>query len=81
MNNPDPEWLEKQEARKALSILNVARAMSPLVMFGMIYVGLGFVGGFSHNLMIGIAFLAGVGDYLMLTWLVEMIKGKEKTIG
>ena len=81
MKNQDPEWLQKQKTHNALTTLNLARSVSPLVMFGMVYFALEFLGGFSNRAMIGISILAGLGDYLVLSWLVSIIKGKDNTIG
>jgi len=81
MSNQDPEWANKAQVHNTLTILNLSRVVQPLIMFGILYWVLGFATDFSKAVIIGLAFLVAFGDYLALTWLVNKIESKNKTIG
>lgn len=81
MSQQDPEWMEKTQTHNAVTILNMARAVQPLIMFAILYWILGVATDFSKPVIIGLSFLVALGDYLALTWLVKKVGGKDKTIG
>ena len=81
MSSQDPEWNAEAKKHNALTILNLSRVVQPLIMFGIVYWALGFVTGFSQPLIIGLAVLAAAADWLALSWIVKMVKGKDNTIG
>ncbi len=79
--NQDPEWMNDAQVHNTLTILNMARFMSPIVMFGILYFVLSEFTDFNKSLVAGLSFMPALGDYLLLTWLVKIIKGKDSTIG
>jgi len=76
-----PEWRNKQHINNAVTILNMARIISPLVVFVFVYWVLGFVTEFGLMVKIALALFVASMDYLVLTLLVNILKDDDKTIG
>ncbi len=81
MRGSDSERQTKQQAQSTVSILNIARFVSPLGMFAVLYWMLGSFFEFNKAVVLGLSFVFALGDYLALTWLVNIFTGKNNKIG